>query len=38
VIGPSTLTIKKGINTIVYAWGSAADGSLKLAVQQVKTS
>jgi len=38
VIGPSTLTIKKGVNTIVYAWGSAADGSLKLAVQQVKTS
>jgi hypothetical protein len=38
VIGPATLTIKKGVNTIVYAWGSAADGSLKLAVQQVKTS
>lgn len=38
VIGPATLTIRKGINTIVYAWGSAADGTLKLAVQQVKTS
>jgi len=36
-IGPAVITIKKGTNTIVYAWGSAADGNLKLAVQEVKT-
>lgn len=36
-IGPATVQVKRGFNTIVYAWGSAADGTLKLAVQQVKT-
>ena len=34
-IGPADLTIKAGMNTIVYAWGSAADKNLKLAVQTV---
>ncbi len=34
-IGPATLPIKAGMNTIVYAWGSAADKNLKLAVQTV---
>lgn len=38
VIGPATLTVRKGMNTIVYAWGSASDGTLKLAVQQVKAT
>ena len=34
-IGPATVVIKKGVNTIVYAWGSAANGTLALAVQEV---
>ena len=34
-IGPADLSIKSGMNTIVYAWGSAADKNLKLAVQTV---
>ena len=29
------LTLKEGTNTIVYAWGSAADSNLKLAVQTI---
>lgn len=43
VVGPATVTIRNrpgtgdmGTNTIVYVWGSAADGSLKLAVQNVR--
>jgi hypothetical protein len=32
-IGPADLDLKEGSNTIVYAWGSAADKNLKLAVQ-----
>ena len=32
-IGPADLDLKEGTNTIVYAWGSAADKNLKLAVQ-----
>lgn len=32
-IGPATLNLAEGSNTIVYAWGSAADNNLKLAVQ-----
>ena len=43
VVGPTTATIRNrpgtgdmGTNTIVYVWGSAADGSLKLAVQNVR--
>jgi hypothetical protein len=34
-IGPADLTLKEGTNTIVYAWGSAADKNLKLAVQTI---
>src|SRR6185437_16233073 len=29
-IGPADLDLKEGTNTIVYAWGSAADKNLKL--------
>ena len=35
VIGPADLTLKEGTNTIVYAWGSAADKNLELAVQTI---
>ncbi|MEO7234112.1 MAG: DUF4397 domain-containing protein, partial [Lapillicoccus sp.] len=31
-IGPADLNLKEGTSTIVYAWGSAADKNLKLAV------
>ncbi|MBC9956573.1 DUF4397 domain-containing protein [Yimella sp. cx-51] len=34
-IGPADLSLKAGTNTIVYAWGSAADKNLKLAVQTI---
>ncbi|MEW1954312.1 DUF4397 domain-containing protein [Terrabacter sp. NPDC080008] len=34
-IGPADLTLKEGTNTIVYAWGSAKDNNLKLAVQTI---
>jgi hypothetical protein len=34
-IGPADLALKEGTNTIVYAWGSAADKNLKLAVQTI---
>jgi len=34
-IGPADLTLKEGTNTIVYAWGSAKDSNLKLAVQTI---
>jgi hypothetical protein len=37
VIGPANVTITRGVDTIVYAWGSAADGTLALAVQTVPT-
>ena len=33
VIGPADVAIQDGVLTIVYAWGSAADGNLALAVQ-----
>jgi hypothetical protein len=36
-IGPTTLSIPDNRVTIVYAWGSAADGSLALAVQTIST-
>jgi hypothetical protein len=32
-IGPADLNLKEGTNTIVYAWGSAADKNLALATQ-----
>lgn len=34
-IGPADVTVKEGVNTVVYAWGSAQDGNLALAVQEV---
>ncbi|WP_061963410.1 DUF4397 domain-containing protein [Demequina aurantiaca] len=38
VIGPADVPIEDGVNTIVYAWGSAADDNLALAVQTVDTA
>ena len=35
VIGPADVTLKEGTSTIVYAWGSANDKNLKLAVQTI---
>ena len=35
VIGPADVTVEAGKNTIVYAWGSLADGNLAVAVQVV---
>ncbi len=35
VIGPTDVKIQEGVNTIVYAWGSAADGNLAFAVQTI---
>jgi hypothetical protein len=37
VIGPADVTLVEGVNTIVYAWGSAGDANLALAVQTVDT-
>lgn len=38
VIGPADVPIKKYTDTIVYAWGSAAQGNLTVAVQTVPTN
>lgn len=35
VIGPADVNLKEGTTTIVYAWGSADDDNLKLAVQTI---
>ena len=35
VLGPADLDLAEGTNTIVYAWGSAEDDSLDLAVQTI---
>ncbi|HSO17348.1 MAG TPA: DUF4397 domain-containing protein, partial [Arthrobacter sp.] len=35
LIGPADIPVKKGKNTIVYAWGSLADETLDVAVQVV---
>ena len=35
VIGPADLDLAEGVHTIVYAWGSAKDSNLKLAVQTI---
>jgi hypothetical protein len=35
VIGPADVDVVEGTNTIVYAWGSADGGNLKLAVQTI---
>lgn len=34
-IGPADVDVAEGTSTIVYAWGSAQDGNLKLAVQTI---
>jgi Domain of unknown function (DUF4397) len=34
-IGPASLKLGEGTSTIVYAWGSADDDNLKLAVQSI---
>jgi hypothetical protein len=34
-LGPADLDLAEGTNTIVYAWGSAEDGNLDLAVQTI---
>ncbi|MGZ8726463.1 MAG: DUF4397 domain-containing protein, partial [Aeromicrobium sp.] len=34
-ISPADLDLTEGTNTIVYAWGSAKDDNLKLAVQTI---
>jgi hypothetical protein len=34
-IGPADVDLAEGTNTIVYAWGSAEDGNLDLAVQTI---
>ena len=35
VIGPADVDLAEGTTTIVYAWGSAEDDNLKLAVQTI---
>jgi hypothetical protein len=35
VIGPASLKVAEGTTTIVYAWGSAEDKNLELAVQAI---
>lgn len=35
VLGPADVELAEGTATIVYAWGSAADGNLDLAVQTI---
>ncbi len=37
VLGPTDVPVEEGMNTIVYAWGSAEDGNLAVAVQSVAT-
>ena len=34
-IGPADVSLAEGVHTIVYAWGSAEDGNLELAVQTI---
>lgn len=38
VIGPADLDLAEGAHAIVYAWGSAKDGNLKLAVQTISST
>ena len=35
VLGPANVLVNRPFNTIVYAWGSAAEGSLALKVQRI---
>ncbi len=37
-IGPADVDLAEGVHTIVYAWGSAEDGNLQLAVQTISGS
>ena len=34
-IGPADVDLTEGVHTIVYAWGSAEDENLQLAVQTI---
>lgn len=34
-LGPADVAVAEGTHTIVYAWGSAADNNLQLAVQKI---
>ena len=34
-IGPADVELAEGVNTVVYAYGSAEDGTLALAVQTI---
>lgn len=36
VLGPQTLDVTEGSNTVVYAWGSAENGNLALATQSIQ--
>jgi hypothetical protein len=36
VLGPASVDLAEGTTTIAYAWGSAEDKNLKLAVQNIK--
>jgi Domain of unknown function (DUF4397) len=36
VLGPASVDLAEGTTTIAYAWGSAEDENLKLAVQNIK--
>lgn len=38
VLGPADVALKAGVNTIAYAWGSASEDNLALAVQSVRAS
>lgn len=35
VLGPADVTVREGVNTIVYAWGSLEAGNLDLAIQTI---
>lgn len=35
VLGPTNLAVTRPFNTVVYAWGSAAEGTLALKVQRI---
>ncbi|WP_337060411.1 DUF4397 domain-containing protein [Kineococcus sp. G2] len=37
-VGPADVTLREGTETVVYAWGSAADSNLALATQTVDAS
>lgn len=37
LVGPTDIDVVDGVNTIVYAWGSAGDNTLDVAAQTVRT-